>query len=214
MTDPAAFLARDRDLIIECAGPAALARHGAAALRCADVWTSSAAALADSVLADALAAAGQGSGHRLRVLAGAIAGLDGIATIATDPAATLQLSIDLPPASVSLSASVSASASASASACGDETVVDSGSVRAVALRHPDLVNVAVAAALAGPGLDRSRLQLLRPPPGRHRLRVDAQGRTGRMRLDLDLSPVMPGRHPVAMAIIAAMRQAVEPVYAG
>src|SRR5262249_44908763 len=40
-----------------------------------------------------------------------------------------------------------------------------GTAREVALRFPDGVNVAVAAALAGPGLDAPPLRVLRPPGG-------------------------------------------------
>ena len=84
------------DLIVEAAGPAALAEHGARALAVADVWTVSGAALADPRLYEELEAAGRRSGHRLRLLSGAIAGLDGIAMAFADPDATLKLEVDLP----------------------------------------------------------------------------------------------------------------------
>ncbi|HVL57020.1 MAG TPA: aspartate dehydrogenase domain-containing protein, partial [Burkholderiaceae bacterium] len=141
-TDATAFLALDVDLIVEVAGPQALAQLGPQALLRADTWTVSATALADPAVFEALWAAGAAGGHRLRVLAGAIAGLDGVAAASVDPDARLQLSIDLPPV-----------ARPSGVAPEGRQVVFTGSVRQAAARFPTKVNVAAAAALAGPGLD-------------------------------------------------------------
>ncbi len=83
----------------------------------------------------------------------------------------------------------------------------SGTVREAALRFPDAVNVAVAVALAGPGLDRARIEVLRPQPhGRHRLALRAISRYGSV--EVAVHPrVDPGIHPVAASIVAALREA-------
>ncbi|MGE3925501.1 MAG: hypothetical protein AB7G13_21415, partial [Lautropia sp.] len=92
-----AFLGAGHDLIIEAAGPAVLATHGVRLLEHADVWSVSAAALADPALQAALEATGQRTGHRLRLVPGAIAGLDGVAMAALDPDVRLDLASDLQP---------------------------------------------------------------------------------------------------------------------
>lgn len=185
--DADAFFATPFDLIIEAAGPPALAAHGARALRLADVWTVSAAALADPGLFDALQAAGAQAGHRLRVMPGAIAGLDGVAMASVDPRAELRLDIDLLPGP------------------GPRALVFSGSVREAALRFPDSVNVAAAAALAGPGLDKARIDVYHPGPvPQHRLALSISSCFGTVQASVE--PLRgPGVHPVAASLIAALR---------
>ncbi|HYF18069.1 MAG TPA: aspartate dehydrogenase domain-containing protein, partial [Ramlibacter sp.] len=129
------FLAKQPDLIVELAGPAALAAVGERCLAIADVWTVSPAALADAAVAARLESAARASGHRLRILPGAFAGLDGVSAASAAGGASLHLDIDLMPGP------------------GPAELRFSGTVREAAARYPNAVNIAVAAALAGPGLD-------------------------------------------------------------
>jgi aspartate dehydrogenase len=193
-SDPDLFLGRGLDLIVEAAGPAALAEHGARALTVADVWTVSGAALADPRLYEELEAAGRRSGHRLRVLSGAIAGLDGIAMACADPDATLRLEVDLPPAD------------------GEAGRLFCGTVREAARRYPDGVNVAVAAALAGPGLDRATVEVSRHD-SRHRLALAARSRHAQVQVSVEPSADA-GLHPVAACIIACLRGESQTIWAG
>ena len=191
-----AFFAEPYDLIVETAGPSALAAHGARALAVADVWTVSAAALADPALLMALQTAGSQAGHRLRVLPGAIAGLDGVAMASVDPDVVLQLDIDLMPGD------------------GPRALVFSGSVREAAARYPDSVNVAVAAALAGPGMDRAQIRVSHPGlVPQHQLALVATSRYGAVRASVE-PLVGPGVHPVAASIIAALRRQLQTVWVG
>lgn len=190
------FLAAGYDLIIECAGPGALAEHGVRALRQADVWSTSSAALADASLFQALLDAGGAAGHRLRIVGGAIAGLDGVAMCSVDPDALLRLDVDLPPAA------------------GPRAQVFQGSVRDAALLYPDSVNVAVAAALAGPGLDRSQITLSRPGPVlRHRLALTIESRHANLQAVVE-PRLGPGCHPVAACLIANLRRELQTIWAG
>ena len=193
-TDAAEFFARESDLIVEAAGPAALALHGCNALTHADVWTVSAAALADEQLLARVENAARQSGHRLRLLHGAIAGLDGVAAACVDPNALLQLQIDLPPGG------------------GPPGVVFSGTVREAAKRFPNSVNVAVTAALAGAGLDRTRIEVSHPDPAMpQRLALSATSIYGTCKTET--SPrVGPGIHPVAASVIAALRNELKAVW--
>lgn len=197
--DVATFLAASHDLVIEAAGPAALATHGERALLAADVWTVSAAALADRDLHLRLEAACLRGGHRLRLLTGAIAGLDGVATVAVDPDAELRLEVDLP-------------TGAGAPAASSPVLLFRGSVRDAAAAFPDGVNVAVAAALAGPGMDRAVIDVVRPVSG-HRLALAASSRYGRVRAVLEPAGD-PRWHPVAAGIIACLRRESRAIWAG
>lgn len=190
--DPGAFFAAAPDLVVEVAGPKALASHGEAALRGCELWTASAAALADDALHARLRAAAAAGGHRLRLLAGAIAGLDGIAAYAACGDMALHLDIDLPPGP------------------GPAQLRFEGTVRDAALRFPDQVNVAVTAALAGPGLDATTIAVRHPGPvPPHRLALRARGACGE--LVVELRPTLhQGMHPVAANVVAALRSAGEP----
>ncbi len=193
-TDPAAFFGRAPDLIIDTAGPAALALHACAALARAELWTVSAVALADPAVLARVEAAARRSGHRLRLLHGAIAGLDGVAAACVDPGAVLQLHIDLPPGG------------------GPPGVIFRGTVREAARLFPDSVNVAVTVALAGAGLDATRIEVAHPDAATpQRLALCVTSRYGRCAVEV--SPrVGPGLHPVAASIIAAMRNALQPIW--
>jgi len=187
------FFAQKYDVIVEAAGPQALAMHGARALAVADVWTVSGAALADKVFFEQLSSIGRDSGHRLRLVAGAIAALDGVSAAAVDPAMELALQIDLPP--------------------GHSSDSFQGSVRGAAERFPENVNVAVAAALAGPGLDRSTIEVRNATGPRHRLALSAQSRFGSLGAWTEPS-LQPEAHPVAACLIAALRREVQTIWAG
>jgi len=193
-TDLEQFLAGSPDLILEAAGPQALAAHGVRALAAADVWTVSGAALADARLYDDLQAAGRRSGHRLRMVSGAFAGLDGVAMAFADPQATLRIDVDLPPSE------------------GEDADLFSGCVREGAAGFPDGVNVAVAAALAGPGLDAARLHIHRLR-ARHRLSLQAGSRHVEVRASVEVRSGA-GLHPVAACLIACLRRETQTIWAG
>ncbi len=196
VADRGALLARAPDVIVEAAGPAALADHAEAALAVADVWTVSPAALADAGLAARIERAGAASGHRLRVLPGAMAGLDGVAMGAVDPAARLTLEVELRPDGQ------------------PAALLFEGSVREAARRFPDSVNVAAAAALAGPGLDAARIRVSRPGPvPSNRLALQSDGAFGTVQAQV-VPRVAPGVHPVAACIVAALRRQRSVIWVG
>ena len=191
-----AFLATRPSLVVEVAGPPVLAAVGEQVLRFADLWTTSAAALADEILLQRLEAAGRACGHRLRILPGAFAGLDGVAAAANAPGSTLALDIELLPGPAPAEARFS------------------GTVREAARRFPNAVNVAVAAALAGPGLDATHIEVRHPGPvARNRLALRAESTAGT--LHVEVQPELgQGVHPVACSVIAALRREMQVVWVG
>jgi aspartate dehydrogenase len=194
--DLTTFLASGPDIVVEVAGPPVLATIGEQVLRSANLWTASGAALADEALMQRLETAARETGHRLRILPGAFAGLDGVSASATVPDATLQLQIELLP--------------------GPEPAAlrFSGTVREAARLFPNAVNVAVAAALAGPGLDATRIEVRHPGPvPRNRLALQAHSAAGSLRVEVQ-PELGQGVHPVACSVIAALQREMQAVWVG
>lgn len=192
------FFAEPADLIIEAAGPGALRRHGARALASADVWTVSASALADPGLFAGLEAAGRAHGHRLRLLPGALGGLDGVAAASIDPEARLHVTASRP------------------GMTGIAGEVFSGRLDEAVLRHGNEINIAVTAALAGPGVATTTVRLDDPGPGgAHVLGLSIDSRFGRFSATAEIEPDPAKRmHPVAACIIAALERETATIWAG
>ena len=193
-TDPERFLAVPVDLYLECAGPQALGRLGEAALERADVWSVSGVALADDALRARLQATGARHGHRLRLLAGAAGGFDAVQALAQAPGLALEVDIVAPERCASFHVPV----------------------REAAARLPHGVNLAVAAALAGPGLDETMVRLTADPdPTHHAIRLRASSALGGF--ESRLLPVTDPScdlHVVAAAMLAALRQASQVIWVG
>jgi aspartate dehydrogenase len=193
VADPAAFFPVPVDLYIECAGPAALASLGEEALRRADVWSVSGAALADTALSKKLEAVGRASGHRLRLVSGAIGGLDALQAFACAPGLAVEVSVAAPDLAEPFEAAA---------------------VEAARLL-PNGVNVAVAAALAGAGLERTRVRLARGPGNERELTLSARGALGSLRTALrPVTDPSNDLHIVASSLIAALRQADQTIWVG
>lgn len=192
-TEPAEFFSGGLDLVIDAAGPGALAAHGERALAVCDLWSIGAAALVDDDLRRRLVEAGQRSGTRLRLLSGAIAGLDGMAA-AAEAGATLSVHVRHP--------------------AGQARGAGSGTLRQVAGRFPDEVNFAVAAALAGPGIEATRVEMSAEDAA-HRLAIEAECGFGRVRCQSEFAqPAAWSLHPVSASIIAALRREKRVIWAG
>lgn len=189
LADAAAYFAQPMDLVIEAAGEEGFRMHVPHALAHADVWAVSPAALADPEVEARVRDACKQSGHRLRILPGALPGLDAIATAHAAGIESLEISLEVAPGEA-------------------RKTLFKGSAREAVLRFPDGVNVAVAAALAGPGLDATRVTVIRPAHGEGRLlRFSVRGPSGafEMRSQPILAPAR-GGHLVADAIVAALLQ--------
>ncbi len=196
LTDVSSFLAESFDLIIDTATPENFAAIGVQALTVADVWTVNATALADENLFKALEACGRANSHRLRIVHGAIAGLDGVSTLAVDPEAHIELRVDVAP-----------------SAEGRKTLFK-GSVRGAAPLFPDSVNVALATGLCGTGLDNTQIEVVQPAEGEMRtLSLKGESRYGQLELSA-MPAVRPDLaiHSVTASIIAALRRDEEVIW--
>ena len=142
------FLAGGHDLIIEAGGPAAFRALVPAALERCEVWAVSPIPLADPVLEREIRGISASTGHALRIAPGALAAFDGIATAMAAGLESLDVFIDL-----------------GAGEASEPELLFEGTAREVGLRFPEGVNVVIAAALAGPGLDATHVRVMRPPRG-------------------------------------------------
>jgi aspartate dehydrogenase len=136
------------DLIIEAGGPAAFRALVPAALERCEVWAVSPIPLADAALEREIRRISASTGHALRIAPGALAAFDGIATAMAGGLERLDVFIDL-----------------GAGEASEPELLFEGTARAVGLRFPEGVNVVIAAALAGPGLDATHVRVMRPPRG-------------------------------------------------
>ena len=142
------FLAAGHDLIIEAGGPAAFRALVPAALERCEVWAVSPLPLADAVLEREIRRISASTGHALRIVPGALAAFDGIATAMAGGLERLDVFIDL-----------------GVGESSEPELLFEGTAREVGLRFPEGVNVVIAAALAGPGLDATNVRVMRPPRG-------------------------------------------------
>ncbi len=198
LDDADSFFSQPFDLIVEAAGPDAVRDHGVRALGVANVWSVSGTALADPELLARLEQAGAESNHRFRLVSGAISGLDGVAALSVAHDAAVHATIDLVPQ-------------------GDQTaVVFEGTVAEAAVRYPHHVNVTVATALAGLGIDRTSVTIRQPKAGDpHTLTVEAESRDGSLQATT-LPVVSPsdGIHIVASSLLAALRRENQIIWVG
>lgn len=214
--DPERFLAERCDAVLECAGHQAVRDYGERVLAGgADLIVTSAGALVDDALLARLSAAAARAGKRLIIpsagvgaldilSAGAVGGLDHVAiTVRKDPESWKGTPAEAAHDLDQLTAPV--------------TLYD-GPVRAGARLYPENVNIAAAAALAGIGLDRTRLVIIADPAiNAHVVELEAEGAFGRFRFVEEIVPTAANRKTgmlVGMAVVKTLRQMAASVVVG
>lgn len=212
-----AFLDHRLDAVVEGAGHAALLAHGEKVLDAGAhlVVTSTGAFASDGALFDRLSQAARRNDRKMLIASAGIGAVDILAaaaegglervtmTVRKDPSAwygtPAEQQIDL----VNLTA---------------PTVIFDGSPREGAALYPKNVNISATVALAGIGLDRTRLVIVADPAiTTHIVEVEAEGAFGRFsfREDVAISQTNPktGRL-VAMAVVKTIRHLASPVVIG
>src|SRR5262249_31101149 len=119
-----------------------------AALERCEVWAVSPIPLADPAFEQEVRRIAATTGHALRIAPGALAAFDGIATAMAGGLERLDVFVDL-----------------GAGDAPERELLFEGTARAVGQRFSEGVNVAIAAALAGPGLDATQVRVTRPAKG-------------------------------------------------
>jgi len=195
--EPDRFFAHKFDAVAECAGHEAVRVHGQRVLeRGADFLVTSVGAFTDSALFERLLATAKANGKRLILPSAGIGGLDSVTvTVRKDPSAwkgtVAETLVDLDSLET------------------PHTVFD-GPVRDGARLYPQNVNISAAAAIAGIGLDRTRVVIVADPTiTTHIVELEAKGAFGRFTFMEDVAVSDENRKTrklVAMAMVKSVRQ--------
>ena len=172
------------DLVVECAGHAAILSHVVPALQAGvrAVVASVGALAAPEVFAQLENAATRG-GTRLQLISGAMGGLDALDAARIGGLDRVSYTGRKPPHSWR---GTPAEQACELSRLLAPRVVFEGSARQAAIAFPKNANVAASVALAGLGLDRTEVRLIADPSiERNVHRLDAWGAFGRLELHLE-----------------------------
>jgi aspartate dehydrogenase len=159
--DLGAFLDTRPAIVAECASHAAVAAYGVALLEAGiDMVVASVGALADDALFDRLIGSAAGRAGQLVVPSGAIGGIDIVAAAKLAGLSSVDYTGRKPPG---------AWAGTPADVIGDLShlkaplVIFDGTAREAAIHYPKNANVAATLALAGVGMDQTRVTLIADP---------------------------------------------------
>lgn len=178
-------------LVVECAGQGAVREHGPHVVAAGiDLMVVSTGALADQFLLDTLQAEATQSGARILIPAGAIAGLDGLGSLNAAGLTSVTYISAKPPLAWR---GTPAEGRVNLTALTERTVFFEGSAREAALTYPKNANLAATVALAGLGLDRTKVKLVADPA--------ASGNTGVIEASSDIGD---------MTVIMASRASANP----
>jgi aspartate dehydrogenase len=182
VADLESLLRLEPDLVIEAAGHGAVSAYGVNIVRRGhDLLLSSIGALADRAVARMLVAAADGPAD-IWAASGAVAGLDGLLAARTAGLSTVSyMSVKAP----SAWAGTAAEERVDLPGLKARTIFFEGTAREAALAFPRNANVGATIALAGLGLDRTKICLAADPnvPGPLGI-IDASGAFGHLRCEI------------------------------
>lgn len=183
LTDVVDALRLDPDLIVECAGQGAVADYGEAILAAGcDFMVIAVGALADEALRVRLTEAAEGTGARLTLPAGAIAGVDGLAALCLGELDRVRYISIKPPIAWK---GTPADGPFDLESIAERTTIFTGTARDAARLYPKNANIAAIVALAGLGLDETDIELVANPGVTDNIgRIEAEGRYGRLSAEL------------------------------
>jgi len=176
------------DLVVEAAGRASVSEWGLAALAArADFAPASTSALTDTTLLEGLLAAAKAAGRQILIAPGALGGMDALAAASRLGLESVRHEIVKPPRAW---AGTGAEGLCDLAALQGPTVFFEGSALEAANRFPQNANVAVISALAGAGMERTRVALVADPAAlRNAHRITALGAFGSLRIELENRPL-------------------------
>jgi len=188
------LLAYRPELIAEVASQRAVADYGEAVLRSgADLLVISIGALADAALLE----------RRILLPAGAIGGVDALASMRIGGIASVRYRSRKPPAAWRGSPGEKV---VDLGKLNEPAVLYRGTAREAALLYPQNANVAAAVALAGLGFERTEVELVADPatPGNVH-EIEVEGAAGRFAIELQGKPSRANPRTSALAALSVAR---------
>jgi aspartate dehydrogenase len=176
------------DLVIEAAGRAAIDAWAPTALAVSPAMIiASTSAFCDDALLPRLADIAETHGSRILIPSGAIGGIDALAGAALLGLNAVTHRIVKPPVAWK---GTPAETMLDLATLGERRMFFEGSAREAASRYPQNANATVVTALAGIGLDRTRVELIADPAARlNGHTIAADGGFGRMTITLENNPL-------------------------
>ncbi len=171
------------DIVVECAGQEALAQYAPELLGAGiDVMAVSTGALARPGALEAWRAKAEAGGARLFIPAGAIAGLDGLGSHRLAGLTRVIYTSTKPPVAWR---GTPAEKLLDLGSLQDKQTFFEGTAREAALAYPKNANLAATVALAGMGLDETRVRLVADPAaGGNTGVIEAESAIGTMRVEM------------------------------
>jgi aspartate dehydrogenase len=188
LASPNELAALRPDLVVEAAGRAAIDMWAESALAAAPgMIIASTSAFCDDALLAWLTAIAERHGNRIFIPSGASGAVDALASAAVLGLDDVTHQIVKPPVCWK---GTPAEKLLDLPGLSDRTVFFSGSAREAARRYPQNANATVVTALAGVGLDRTRVEMVADPAVRiNGHRIMARGAFGRLEIVLENNPL-------------------------
>jgi aspartate dehydrogenase len=192
------------DLVVEAAGRAAVEPWGLESLRSAPAFAvSSTSAFCDDAVLQRLVDVAERCGSQILIPSGALGGLDALAAASRLPIASVTHRIVKPPRAWkgTLAADL-----IDLDALTQAQVFFQGTARDAADRFPANANVAVIAALAGLGLDRTTVELVADPAVTDNChQLTARGDFGALHVSIENRPLATNPKSSEMAALSLVR---------
>lgn len=204
ISEPAELAGLDLDMVIEAAGRPAVGIWGEAALRHACTFVvSSTSAFCDDALFARLLAVAEEVGGQIIVPPGALGGIDALSAASALAIDEVVHTVTKPPRAWR---GTRAEESFDPDTLAEPFTFFSGTAREAADRFPQNANVAVISALAGIGLERTRLVLVADPHATlNSHQVQARGEFGRLDVRLENEPLRTNPKSSEMTALSLVR---------
>jgi len=213
-SDPDAFFREALDLVVEAAGQQAVRQYGQRALARCDLLLTSSGALADDTLRQALEQTAARFGRRIWVPSGAVAGLDGLGAACVGPVEQVLHITRKPPAAWR---GTVAEHQVDLQGLREPALLYEGDARESARLFPANVNVQTSVALAGPGFERLRVQVIADPTiTRNTHDIVAVGQFGRLQIRVENVPTENPKTGLltVFSVVHALRRLQSPLFVG